>query len=105
MFDKDGDRLGSNTLIVDDYVSINTNNLSADMDEDGKVIVAWQDNENDSLFIYLQQVDNMGVLVGGQYRATTVNNDMAPGGDFLTHSDKSQCEIDAGYHLPCLGQL
>ena len=42
--------------------------LSADMDEDGKLIVAWQDNENDSLFIYLQQVDNTGVLVGGKFR-------------------------------------
>lgn len=83
LFDKDGTRIGSNALIVNGYLPNNTNNVSADMDENGKIIVAWQDQENDSLFIYLQQVDSLGVPEGHKYRATTINNDMEPGGPSL----------------------
>lgn len=89
LYDKDGGKLGTNALIIDDYVPNNTNNVSADMDEEGKLIVAWQDTENDSLFIYLQQVDNTGLPVGGKYRATTINNDMAPGGQLPSQSSPS----------------
>ena len=80
LYDKDGSKLGSNALVIEEFAPNNTNNLSADMDDDGKFILAWQDSENDSLFIYLQQVDNLGTPEGGKYRATTINNDMAPGG-------------------------
>ena len=79
LYDKDGGKLGSNALIIEEFAPNNSNNLSADMDYDGKFIVAWQNSENDSLYIYLQQVDNMGAPEGGKYRATTINNDM-PGG-------------------------
>jgi hypothetical protein len=79
LYDKDGGKLGSNTLIIEEFAPNNSNNLSVDMDYDGKFIVAWQNSENDSLFIYLQQVDNMGAPVGGKYRATTINNDMPDG--------------------------
>jgi len=80
LFDKDGEKIGSNALIIDGHLPNNTIHLTADMDEEGKLIVAWQSTENDSLFIYLQQVDALGVPEGGKYRATTINNDMAPGG-------------------------
>lgn len=79
LFAPDGDRLGSNTLIREKYGPDNSTNISADMDETGKYIVAWQDTETDSLFIRLQQVGNNGNLVGDNFRATTINNLPEPG--------------------------
>ncbi len=45
------------------------------MDVDGKFVIAWGDFQtNDTSFIYLQQMDNKGERVGGNYRATSINN-------------------------------
>ncbi|MCP4314113.1 MAG: T9SS type A sorting domain-containing protein [Bacteroidetes bacterium] len=79
LFSSEGMRIGTNTRITDDqYISGSVSEkLSIDMDVDGKFVVAWSDNRNsDTSYIYLQQVDNQGELVGSNYRATTINNDI-----------------------------
>jgi len=79
MFTSEGIAVGSNTLITGGYNS-NKGQMSASMDQDGDFVVAWEDTRhNDTSFIYMQQVDHMGVKVGDNYRATSVNNHISDG--------------------------
>lgn len=75
LFSKDGVSIGSNTRVTDDQAVFMGYNMSLDMDSDGNYVVAWPDDRStDTSFIYLQQMDKLGVPVGVNYRATTVNN-------------------------------
>ncbi len=80
LFNAEGMRVGSNTRITDDQAtpSSASEKMSIDMDVDGKFVVAWSDKRNnDTSYIYLQQMDNLGERVGSNYRATTINDDIA----------------------------
>ena len=74
----DGTSIGDNTKITDDQaIYKNGYPRSSDMDTGGNFVVAWQDyRDNDTTFIYMQQVDNQGSSVGHNFRATTVNNNL-----------------------------
>jgi hypothetical protein len=79
MFTSEGMAVGSNTLITGGYYS-NKGQMSVSMDQDGDFVVAWEDTRhNDTSFIYMQQVDRMGVKIGDNYRATSVNNHISDG--------------------------
>ena len=75
LFSMDGVAIGGNTRVTDDQADYQGQKKSIDMDLDGNYMVAWPDNRSsDTAFIYLQQMDKLGVPVGNNYRATTVNN-------------------------------
>jgi hypothetical protein len=78
LIDHAGTSIGLNTKVTDDQaVYHNGYPRSNDMDIDGNLVVAWQDyRDNDTTFIYMQQVDNQGSSVGHNFRATTVNNNL-----------------------------
>jgi hypothetical protein len=79
LFTAEGMAVGSNTLITGGYHSIK-GQISVSMDQDGDFITAWEDTRhNDTSFIYMQQVDHMGVKIGDNYRATSINNHMSNG--------------------------
>jgi len=74
-----GTSIGVNTKVTDDQaIYHNGFPMSSDMDIDGNFLIAWQDySSNDTTFIYIQQMDNQGSTVGHNFRATTVNNNLA----------------------------
>jgi len=77
LYSADGISVSANTRITDEQSNINESSgrMSIGMDVDGKFVIAWADfRTNDTSFIYLQQMDNKGERVGGNYRATSVNN-------------------------------
>ena len=77
LYSADGISVGANTRITDEQSNINASSgrMSIGMDVDGKFVIAWADfRTNDTSFIYLQQMDNKGERVGGNYRATSINN-------------------------------
>jgi hypothetical protein len=77
LFSVEGVSVGPNTRITDEQSTLDyaAGNISIGMDLDGKFVIAWPDNRsNDTNFIYFQQMDNMGERVGGNYRATSINN-------------------------------
>ncbi|MEN8227585.1 MAG: T9SS type A sorting domain-containing protein [Bacteroidota bacterium] len=79
LFNAEGIAVGSNTKITDEQISIENINgrISVDMDLDGKFVVAWSDTRViDTSYIYVQQVDHTGERVGGNYRATSINNEI-----------------------------
>jgi hypothetical protein len=82
LFNAEGVSVGSNTRISDEQSNFihASGKMSIGMDVDGKFVIAWTDNRgNDTSFIYLQQMDNQGERVGGNYRATSINNHIQPG--------------------------
>ena len=82
LFNAEGVSVGSNTRISDEQSNFihASGKMSIGMDVDGKFVIAWPDTRNnDTSFIYLQQMDNKGERVGGNYRATSINNDIQPG--------------------------
>jgi len=82
LFNAEGVSVGSNTRISDEQSNFihASGKMSISMDVDGKFVIAWPDNRgNDTTFIYLQQMDNQGERVGGNYRATSINNNTQPG--------------------------
>ena len=80
LFDAEGTRIGENIKITDDSSSFSGLGLSMDMDLDGKFVLAWPDAMgSDTTFIYMQQVSALGVPVGGNFRATSINNQLSPG--------------------------
>ena len=82
LFNAEGVSVGSNTRISDEQSNFihASGKMSIGMDVDGKFVIAWPDNRgNDTTFIYLQQLDNQGERVGGNYRATSINNNTQPG--------------------------
>lgn len=87
LFTAEGATVGANTLISDEQSNYEVANgeMSIDMDEDGKSVIAWSDTRgSDTSYIYFQQLDNQGVPVGGNYRATTINNEISPENPALT---------------------
>jgi len=74
----DGTSIGANIKVTDDQSYYkNGYPRSSDMDIDGNLVIAWQDyRDNDTAFIYMQQVDDQGSAVGDNFRATTVNNNL-----------------------------
>ena len=75
LFTKEGVAIGVNTRVTGDEANYLGYPRSIDMDLDGNFIVAWSDyRDNDTSFIYMQQMDKSGDPVGGNYRATTINN-------------------------------
>jgi len=79
LFSAEGVSVGSNTRISEEQSNFEVayGEMSIDMDMDGKFVVAWADTRGrDTSFIYMQQLDKMGVPVGGNFRATTINNDI-----------------------------
>jgi len=88
LFDKEGISIGRNIIVTDDSTSFRGVGLSMDMDADGNFVLAWPDSRrSDTTFIYMQQVDALGVPVGGNFRATTINNQTSPGMSSLPHQD------------------
>jgi hypothetical protein len=82
LFSAEGSSVGSKVRISDQQCiqSIGGYELSIDMDVDGKFVIVWPDTRGtDTSFIYMQQLDKLGVPVGGNFRATTINNDIQPG--------------------------
>ena len=87
LFTSEGAPVGSNTLISEEQSKYEVANgeISIDMDEDGKSVIAWSDTRGiDTSYIYIQQLDNQGVPVGGNFRATTINNEISPENSALT---------------------
>jgi len=75
LFSVDGVSIGSNTRVTDDQAVYLGYNMSLDMDDDGNYVIAWPDDRSsDTSFIYVQQMDELGIPVGDNYRATTINN-------------------------------
>ena len=78
LYNADGVSVGTNTRITDEQSNINgSTRMSIGMDVDGKFVIEWGDFRiNDISFIYLQKMDNKRERVGGNYRATSINNDI-----------------------------
>jgi len=75
LFSKEGVAVGGNTKVTGDEADYLGYPRSAGMDLDGNFVIAWPDyRAQDTSFIYLQQMDKLGAPVGGNYRATTINN-------------------------------
>lgn len=92
LFSAEGVSVGSNTRISEEQSNFEVayGEMSIDMDVDGKIVIAWPDTRGtDTSFIYLQQLDKLGVPVGGNYRATTINNDIQPGTSLPKQIDPS----------------
>lgn len=80
LFSELGVPVGTNTLVTDDNASYGGVGMTIDMDLDGNFVVAWPDTRSsDTSFIYMQQLDEMGVLVGDNFRATSINNQISDG--------------------------
>jgi len=84
LIDHDGASIGVNTKVTDDQaLYMNGHPMSSDMDIDGNLVITWQDyRSSDTTFIYMQQVNSQGSTVGLNFRATTINNNLA-GSSFL----------------------
>jgi hypothetical protein len=83
LFSKEGVAVGENTKVTDDQANYLGYYRSLDMDLDGNFVIAWPDyRDNDTSFIYMQQMNELGAPVGHNYRATTINNG---GPDLFTH--------------------
>ena len=78
LIDNGGTAIGVNTKVTDDQaIYMNGHPRSSEMDIDGNLVVAWQDyRDDDTTFIYMQEVDSQGSTVGPNFRATTVNNNL-----------------------------
>ncbi len=82
LFSAKGIQIGSKAKITDDVAIYNIiqGKMSIGMDEDGKYVIVWPDTRSsDTTFIYMQQMNDSGEPVGGNYRATSINNDILPG--------------------------
>ena len=75
LFSKEGVAIGGNTKVTGDEANYLGYPRSAGMDMDGNFVIAWPDyRDQDTSFIYMQQMDKLGAPVGDNYRATTINN-------------------------------
>ena len=92
LFSSEGVGVGSNTKISDEQSTFGVaeGEMSIDMDVDGKFVVAWPDTRGtDTSYIYMQQIDKLGVPVGGNFRATSINNNIQSDANFHKQIDPS----------------
>jgi len=79
-FSKEGSPIGGNVRVTDDNALFLGQGVSMDMDIDGNFVVAWSDTRSsDTSFIYMQQFDELAQPVGGNFRATSINNQDSQG--------------------------
>lgn len=78
LFNDQAAKVGTHQKVTDNISSYTGEAISVDMDEDGNFVLAWSDKRGtDTSFIYMQQMDENGLPVGGNFRGTTVNNNIS----------------------------
>jgi hypothetical protein len=94
IIDNEGAKVGENLKITDSQASYTGLKMSVDMDLDGDYVVTWPDyRTGDTSYIYLQQVNHLGEPVGGNYRATSVNNLITPENGSLPSQEDPSVQI------------